>query len=950
VFSILEEPSIGLADALKAILGDIGPPESYDRRHIPSADLVSRIGDSLKVPPTAVEDLENTALKTQALAIADFLSDDTEGVRLCVLTSPPASGRKIVMRYFVQTLDKEMLKLGRGRLPVLAEALDEIPPDEFVDKVLRFYYRDAGAFQHADIDTKLNLIRSKARTEPAAICVSDLPPAYTGGIIRGAAQDFTGDVLFALIEGHPLTRVFVTTTQAQTALFDEIRARGVIVRDEKVNPTVKLSLPDEVEVPRLNARLFGVAQFLIDAQVPAQEQGLNRNRAKQSLEDASKLIDLTFNQLLNEAQQRIVGLCACSAEGLSLRDLRRMIDVAVRHEPDFWSEPPPDEAAIAEIVKQLGKLVQTRRSAEHIGLGPPVDYIILDDGWRRDFLRLYCAKHRKHAGLAHWLLARLFAEQSRTLRMSGNRGVVAARDMGKTLSTIKALMASVRAHEIEPWAHPELPIANLESVVLPPLDDRDALRPDSTLLLRYAYAQLVRRDALSRTTVAVNLGDHADRQLETLLALFHPYDPWKRWEELELSSAPGTTLPLQMALTSRELAALLSDLAEAALKCRRFDIVAAAARNAEQVKSDNDDLLQSELIRVHRAEVDAGLLAGAMPADVLNKTGAQVFGVTDAIRDLIEKRFALAENPHENCVRALGKLHGRLAESHFITGDIKAAAACLDDVAAVEQILIQRTPPAQELFPVQSSRGARGKLRLLLYRAMDDRWVVARRVTSPQGVQLPLPVSPDPETLRLARDVHYANVRRIHTRGVSERLASHIDEALLKSAHGDYGGALNVLDVSGSAWHGVSMEVALELAAVRLRLTFDALLLSQDNPAILTQCEEYAHTRRGRLGGMPHGSSPDILAAAARSDAQAMRRFSGRAGAAQKFELAPFYIHALLMQAWALLLSAPAGELVLPEAAELVSSAIRRMEETGCRLHLPEAEMLKNAIEAVAAA
>ena len=84
---------------------------------------------------------------TELLTAADD-SIRPNGAHLVSIKGPPASGTKMILRYFVKRFPQHKLRLLDGsRLPILALALDELTMIEFVDSVYRFYSSAQGPSQ-----------------------------------------------------------------------------------------------------------------------------------------------------------------------------------------------------------------------------------------------------------------------------------------------------------------------------------------------------------------------------------------------------------------------------------------------------------------------------------------------------------------------------------------------------------------------------------------------------------------------------------------------------------------------------------------------------------------------------------------------------------------------------------------------------------------------------------
>jgi len=142
IHEIFKQMFTSPTDILRQVLTSIDV--LHDGAYVPPDHYKPVVNDSFLED---VEPVDPTELLTAADdSIANLIRPN--GAHLVSIKGPPASGTKMVLRYFVKRFPQHKLRLLDGsRLPILALALDELTMIEFVDSVYRFYSSAQGPSQ-----------------------------------------------------------------------------------------------------------------------------------------------------------------------------------------------------------------------------------------------------------------------------------------------------------------------------------------------------------------------------------------------------------------------------------------------------------------------------------------------------------------------------------------------------------------------------------------------------------------------------------------------------------------------------------------------------------------------------------------------------------------------------------------------------------------------------------
>lgn len=965
VLQIIRAPWSDPFDCYKAVRGSIG----LDGTPKASWKLESVIGGSFRVPTDAVDppEIDRSSID-EAVKKANAFLRAGDRPRLFVIRAAPASGKKLVLREIVSHLVERLGRADQYRLqsgdfiPVFACALDENSPDQLVDQLFRFYAQAFGLkdLSSLPLSSKQQLIYTFCTHVPALLMISDVPESQTGAVFRDVAQDHAGSVIHAVLKGHPLSRVLVTTVQENQALAS-LEASG-IGYDEFAIPS-KISLPKLYGVShgglargsRLCIRLAEAARLLHEAKGIDKDAHLLALRAQVIADRPLEIVEDIWAAL--DGEERVVlGLISCSRDGVPLGDLQAMLE-CFRGARILKDLPKRSGTELIGLVEALPKLVQVRRPRDASGDGDT--HLFLDDGWRRYFMEAFFKDQPNEAKFGSWLVARAAEAKCQSLRIDGWRTAHPSDDAVVTASVLIALLGSLHLADIKSWQWASDDKEKiLAAEILPTLAVADALPSEPTIALRFAFTQILRLDLNGTSPRFSSVFDAPPRYLRVLLAFFHPEAPWMLVEEVSLDCDPAAYQPLKRALTEHEFAQLLEYTSGAAYRARRFDVVAATARLADQrwlsPRVDKEPLPEDLYWSIWRREIEVELLIGRQRIDgkepgVKDIRGFTIASVSDDIERLL-KRFPADAGPIEQ-QRASGMLWGLLGEVRRLMGEMAAADVAFKRGLDMVQALRAIAAPAVEVSPVLGERYTRSRMRFAFSEATRDRWADSGWCGEFEGgatIALPVMLDERSPAFRRARDLLAARVRMMHSLGVPARARCLIDSARLEAVQLKYFEALKLLGPVELPWFGGDIDVALEWIAVRLRVLHNAALVTLARPCLR---DDVIDRRINEIGGLfdDVGDDPPEIARAllvrAASDVQGLQQFVSVELPGGRCEFRPYAMFADLMHAWHQFLSsrieAPArSRELLASAAETLRDLEARMKATGIKVHQAEVARL----------
>lgn len=909
IWRALQRPYASRDDAAAALVALVS--ESLIPEWLSPFGYVSWVDASFSTNPASFDE---AALNGIARQVTGHLAD-IDGPRVAVIRGGPHSGKKVVLRHIIAALPKSggMFRLANGVLvPVLALALDDHDPRSFVDAVYRFfasarYRRDeverrVAMFEQGD---KISRIGAMARGVPACVVLADIAGIEEDEVVRSMAGSPVGEVISALLAGHRFTRVAFTTTNRSDLGGAALEASVRCDHMKEFDVPGLLSLPDVLralgnevepcdvgqEVGGLTARLAQMALgFRKDSAGAERDRHVAVCIAALRRDDAYHLVEFICRRLLTADEFFLAGLIASSHDGLRASVLDRILPEMHRLE----GHPGPFRMQWRELIRRCEDLIQVRTSTGDPQLGDnpgevtAEELFAVDDGWRRHVLKLWFEQDRVRARMAHWLIAREATDQARILRHSRSQGRLDV-SFGRDVQALNALVAAIDTTEIlstlagqglatPPAGSPYLVYAEAEH--LPPLRRRRA-KPSSAAMLRYCYLQLYLNDLDGADFGLLSRKQDAATRLGILLRLFAPEVPWQRVKDRQLSHELRDYGHLIITFSPEEFMEILVATAISALRLERYDIVAAAARLGERFFIDRAGAGLSTLsyARLLRAEVDAGLLLGGNPDRFPlveapehsqdNVSGLEpdtdLLDVAARLKSLLDGPFAVrvgeaASNDH---AKARGKLLCKLGETYHVAGRFHHARLCFDEAVAMERALLadQRT---RSIAPVFGGKGARSYLRFMLDRARTIRRK-GRYLTFIFIDELALPA---PQLILASEDVERAegimamSSRRVSRERIVDVIGLQIDAARLAALQHDFARAYGALEAALSArvLSGSSLEVLLELNAIRTRFLIDgAILCLQGNAknfpleGIRTEFESKQQIEQIAIHlGMPH--------------------------------------------------------------------------------------------------
>jgi hypothetical protein len=820
---------------------------------------------------------------------------------------------------------------------------------ELIDEVYRFYSapvlgnsNNTTLPEAADLpahsavpstQVKLDRIAMLAAKFPACVVLADVDPVDSDPIVRALAQDYVGDVLFRIMHrGHPRTRLVVSVPDQPSRLERDAARIGWSSRIIKLDDKITISrerlrgrqitgwmpFSDGDRVRPVTFTLFVVAKQLVDRRCHSRSlTRMHRRHLRAALSEDSpeQIAQQIWERLLLPSERATLGLIALSHDGLRRSTLERLLTAFKQLTPEISTETD-----VIDLEAELHRLVRESQTTADLpllgrGSNPRETTYFVDDGWRRLLVQAWYAHSPNHARLAQWLIAREAATQSRAHRTLATEAS-ASSGFSRDAQALCALVSSVDFTAIRAWNlidaldHP-----HLEAIVLPPLEDQQAVPPDPTLAIRYAYLQLYRCDI--EGDAFQHQPEDATLRLSMLLPFFEPQAPWLQIENVQLRRNINHYPHLVRAFTPVELVYLLTGISMAAIRIRRLDLVCAAARLVEQsAELSGDSVSCGDLLLPLRAEIDAAMLCGGNPDDFHSeraparvarnpakspmKAGIQCSAVSDRIITLLQTTFAppsgTLATPDLQLARA--KLYARLGEAYHMEGRRGTALKAFQQALATERDLSRH---AVNLGAVLGGRGGRSYLRLLLDRArfFACHWPY-RRFRFKDGLALPIPalVPADDDLFREAHRIFDLNSRRLGRGRGADRIGARIDAARLHALQYDFDTALAQLDLAASSRfaNGTSIEVLLELLALRARISVDAtvvaLIAMEDrgcvvDPAVVTRLAGYFKTEP---------TASEVAKALVRHTCEANDAFHRYAGAWGSHH--PYFIFSRYLIAW----------------------------------------------------
>jgi hypothetical protein len=988
-----------VADAIKAALSSARTIEDAVEAIMEHAQFAGKprafaiptpwLSSSFQTPP-------NRASAAHFLPAAEaawkFLTAPGNNTRVFFVRGDPYSGKKTVLKHFIEKA-KKRLPVGDEVIPLFAASLADLTSAQLIEQLYKFYLSlpgNAGLRSdidpYADEDWKLHRIRFMANRQPACVLLADTDQSESDHTFGAISQDCSAEVLAALAQGHPDTRLLATAVASANRgrLYHEALLHDADVESFDLRGHFPISeVLDRLPPDRADATIDGrtwkfalITKEISRTKWTTANAGLSLERERLILaRDVDGLATLVWRELLSPLERALLGLISISHDGLRASVLLRLVaglgGCGVTVLPDL---PELSEGAVEKALGAVGELLHKRQFQAEPAL-VRAGYLVaepiywLDQDWRLLFLKLWWHDDPSCARLAHWFVAREAAAQSRRLRVY-HLDTPATSSFGRDIQTLHALIASIDPDAVISPQNRDLgPLFNLEARVLPPLEV-SASYPDPAIVLRYCFMNLYRRDIEGKDYRLLTIEENAYARLGILLPLFTPSSPWLVSAERRLENDLGKHGHLKRAFEATELIDLLANVAIAAERLRRYDLIAMCAELGRQIISEVGILAVNVVnyMRLLRSQIDAHLFLGRANAAVIpniKSTGGWLYPVARRIEELLADEFAPAKNQgrkQREMVMARGKLFARLGEAYHVLGRSYRARVAFARATESEEAALVLQPVGTTLSPVLGGRGARRQIRFLLEQA--------RRRSSPRrfqhfifqdGVALPAPIKvrPGVSEYRNAQALHDVNARRSHRGRAEDAVGLKIDAARLAAARHEFGAALEYLDLADASvklTSGISAELLLEFYAVRARLLLDAciLCLIANSPGSVFDSRPQL-LDLVRYLGMPPESEPIVVAERlAELTRGVKRRFESAIDTLSDafFPYATYsrYLEGVLAAAESRIEFAADRTLVkLTDAQFHLSGAVEHMRGTDYRMHLHEALRVLKGVDAALA-
>ncbi|MDZ4868671.1 MAG: hypothetical protein SGI91_15230 [Alphaproteobacteria bacterium] len=986
----------------------IDPPSHVDE-HLYKAAIVPFLSQAANVG-------NNHPLVVHATSIKRTLTERTNhetkasNPRVVILSGSLFSGRVTIVRHLIKTLYHEYnhLLLNDGTVLPLLAINANLSIGALINILLQFYRSNLGiksrrapaADQNYSRRNALAEIKEHARRFPVFLIMNDV--VFVGGdpAMRALRSDHIGEIIDAVIAGHPETRALFTTESEDSA-----KALGNLasVRDAEFEPIhlkadkkviwhgespAKLSLAI-VELESWNFPIAGLTWIMsgiFGERLGSARPGLSKQRIRMlhdewryatMVDDPALLLRLLWNSpLLAPAHRILMGVIASCPEGFTESELLQLLRAA-RDEGHAVPEFLCDMESLNGTIKDMGRLVEKTGPQRPSEKDAPL--LVTPQGetsfslypWRRQaVLRQWMRSARHEALSTHWYLARVAGMRASKLARSSywyQRDEAAAR----YIQAINALLASISANELGTRAKVagRGDLTNV-AALFPPLDEKHK-RPSGAALMRQAAGVLFgqRENPLRQALFASD----SSVILSTLARFFEPGIPWLTAETWTLSPDLSTYPQLTQILSPDQAVDLLTRTAQASLHARRFDVVLAASRLTQQILQSSPALCASRAQHVLMAEIDASMVAGADLNAVLQSAEfarsprpagdgfdfelkGRLTDVAARVEHLAQKYFQDTAEPK---AQAQTVLMTRAGEAYNLGGQLRDAEEKF--VTALGNEKAAANGGARSFL---SRRAYRRAARAMVHLARKSAWInQGRPLVQPtilsngerdarSTLLLPLPsfVADSEPYLVKAHALVEAAKSTAGAKTTADDIGQRVIEARAAVLQYDFKTAVRLIEEarSLSSFDVIGVEVLLELTAVGAQIDLDTAVV------LLTQ----------PIPGRPWPSAADIAMDATtdkRDPSSAANFLVGRAERSLKSlatyskrdavcELRPYAVFCRYMEGCTTVLQslfAPGvtAQLKLLREAELeLIGAIVQMELSGYKLFIVEARTWRQCV------
>ncbi len=816
--------------------------------------------------------------KLLAERVRTALRDDAE--RIFYIHGAPFSAKREILKSVVRGLeDGFLVRSDRKRMPALALAAEAVSTKVFVDRVFQFFAANIPAAdtlrESLDTDGKIAFIRASAKATPVLFIVADIEPFDADAMIRRLRGDRIGDVLQAVIEGHPDTRVVIAggenvhppNGESLPTAFWRTAAVPIQVHaspDEYLRalqilgPTLTKRFARHVSAELASPDTPGANDFLLDAltmrlaigifeQSKPGKLAVEAGRLSAALRNnsAQDVFDCAWEALLTPMDRLAFGLIAASHDGLRcstfvrlLTAMRALDSTTAMHDAIDAFDCSP--AALTAWARRHGSFVRVRDDDAE---DPSVYF---RDQIRRLVLKTWMREDANQARDGFWCIAREALDQAHQHQFSGG-GDAEDTAFGRYLQALHALLSSIDpaglAHA-PPSAAPGPAFA-----ILPPLDSPATQRPCPRTSYQYAWAELYCHELRGGGRAIDERYGGPATQLAALLVFLTPDKPWAAFETSDTwFSEPLYPQGMPVAaivLRPPHQLALLTEIAVAALRAQRFALLLNILKLAEGLPRDT--LQRADWVRLQRIRLTLSLLHCGDPAIKARTLRRSEEKLPDEVkRYKLEWAESLAQSllndlsgrDDVDSIIARGKLNMRIGEIRHWLGRRGGAGLAYMEGYRAERAL--GGDGGIDALKVTPGRGIRTAVRYLLSRSPTPYEVLEfeDKLAWPA-----LGATHDDATLRLVRSFAEINKRRARGGAVRDRLLAKLDDARILLHTGKYSAACAAVAIAEKLAEqgGAAFETVLELDELRLAVLIEQAM--RDTHAQIMDAERATQMR-----------------------------------------------------------------------------------------------------------
>lgn len=801
-------------------------PGSIDFRYIPSR--VHRVSS-----PGPQRSFRHKNAQTAFRGVCEALRNR----RSVQVVGPHYSGKHSLLRRVVERYKDDGFETASGaKLSLCVLSLYEIHSINAVEYIADFYRSAFGMERIGESETDLlSEISHFSRQLPALIVIAGLEIVDSDEVVRALHQDLIGEVISRVLQGHPETRLLVSTSTEEvgneygksphpTLVFD----KRVSVGDSKIEP--------------LNYEYRSLLQCAIAL---AERRGKTADQAIGELGDLwrsdraleieairpslrHRLAKRICESVLTNMQRSALALVALSNDGLKPSTLTAVVR-ALRGIPKLdcdWAFDPISVLASLpiEVVRDPCLGVSNLDTESCYQVERALRTTLLET-WRRSAGKDFRA--------ASWAMARAAASEARRLRVEG--GIQAS--LGRDVQVLSALLGSVDVRNIS--SSGEFPS---ENVILPPLDEPALLMPSSRATIEFSYQKLLVEELLAGATIGIPIFSDARLQLAATRCFFDITAPWSTRitdEDVAESLSGDHVAPID----ALPLAAKLNVLLFVTSAVSRLSF-ARSIRNCARLARNwaDSEVLDDRSVelfgRIQRYELDFAILIGwSAESDSDSATGG-----SEETGPSLARVEALACRLMSDLTRRASEraLHGKGVSVAVFESERCHYQARMGEILylggkhreAYWQFLEANGGPKSQSSPsspcLLRGRSRRMFTRLVVEMARSKLYdpILCRPIRYRDGLELPMlqRVMPPPARLQHAERLIAESMRGLARGSTNDAIGVKIDRARLMALQLRYAEALKVLAFARPLIrdNSASRDIVLEYLSVVARTTTDA--------------------------------------------------------------------------------------------------------------------------------